>query len=383
MSEETEDDEVISMSALRAPKPKKVAVDEEIKDDPSLKSSIQWGFFGIGGAGCSLAWSAKRHGVGPFALANTAKVDFGGMKLTEEQKARNTLIMSVNGQDGAGKDMAAGAAAAQKYEQQLYELACRSFGRGVQRVMVCAGAGGGTGGGGLEVALRVCQRYMESVGGQDKSVGLMLTLPSKSEGQGTAENALKVFEAVEKLQDRISPIVLIDNVRILEVWGDEPSTKVFGRSNDYVIGNFLLFSKLSNQKGGIAQRLDRANYTKILDSGVISFGSTDIEKRDTPEDLSKALGDNLRSSLLVAGIDESKATIGTGCFVGHRSILDSLPRRFFEHAWDSLNGLLADHSTLFPGLYPGVEDALICYTMLGGLGMPEAKRLELKRMARV
>ena len=64
-----------------------------------------------------------------------------------------------------------------------------SFGDEVDRVFICAGAGGGTGAGTVCPLVHTAKEYQESVGASSESVGVILALPKKSEGKRVNENA--------------------------------------------------------------------------------------------------------------------------------------------------------------------------------------------------
>ena len=67
------------------------------------------------------------------------------------------------GEKGAGKDMSRGKKAAQQCQQEILHLTTKIFASQVNHIMVCFGAGGGTGSGSAVSLIEVAQKYARSI----------------------------------------------------------------------------------------------------------------------------------------------------------------------------------------------------------------------------
>lgn len=88
-----------------------------------------------------IAESFYKLGYKKCLVLNTAQHDLDGVTLVpQEQK----MLMRTGGAGGAGKDMSKGKEVAEKHSQEILEKLQNLFGK-VDRILVCAGSGGGTG----------------------------------------------------------------------------------------------------------------------------------------------------------------------------------------------------------------------------------------------
>lgn len=119
--------------------------EEEVEsvEDSSLQDesggAVVFGIIGSGQAGGRLAQEFYKLGYKKSLAVNTAEHDLNG--LTALPEAQKVVMTSEHG-GGAGKDMRKGEAAADKHQQEIYEKMQKLFGK-VDRILVCAGGGGG------------------------------------------------------------------------------------------------------------------------------------------------------------------------------------------------------------------------------------------------
>ena len=103
-------------------------------------------------------------------------------------------------------------------------------------------------------------------------------------------------------------------------------------------------------------------------------------KFDTETDISFAIRNNLRKNILTGGVDLATGSVAASVIIGGSLILNSLPQAFLEHAFDQLNRMLRPGNTVHRGIYRGDRNTLVVYTIIGGLGRPEEKLADLKRI---
>ena len=75
-----------------------------------------------------------------------------------------------------------------------------SFGKEFDRIIVCVGAGGGTGSGAagtlIEIAHDIAKSFKSEVDGGRPSVGAIISMPRVAEGARVNENAYNVIESL-------------------------------------------------------------------------------------------------------------------------------------------------------------------------------------------
>lgn len=111
--------------------------DKSVKDESG--GSVVFGLLGAGQAGGRIVESFYRLGYKKCLAVNTAPHDLDGLEEIPEQQK---ILMSTGEAGGAGKDMRKGETATDNHLQEIYERMQKVFGD-VDRVLVCAGAGGG------------------------------------------------------------------------------------------------------------------------------------------------------------------------------------------------------------------------------------------------
>ena len=115
-------------------------IKEETGVADEIKGSTRYAWIGAGQCGGRLVKSFYDLGYKKVLAVNTTHHDLDLLDIPEGQK----FLMDI-GEKGAGKDIARGEKAVQKSQQQVLHLARELFGSQVDHIMVCCGAGGGTG----------------------------------------------------------------------------------------------------------------------------------------------------------------------------------------------------------------------------------------------
>ncbi len=88
---------------------------------------------------------------------------------------------------------------------------------------------------------------------------------------------------------------------------------------------------------------------------------------------------NLKANILSGGVDLATGNVAGVVIIGGATVLSAVPQAHLDHAFDQMNRMPKPGSTVHRGIYRGSKDNLVVYTVVGGLGRPEAKVLELKQ----
>jgi cell division GTPase FtsZ len=353
-------------------------------------SAFKWAFIGAGQAGARIAEAFWKIGYRRVCCVNTTSQDMAGIDIPEENK----LVMDM-GEGGAGKNPENGEKAAKKYYEDVYDLMRRSFGKDFDRVIVCAGAGGGTGGGSCEtiidIAHDICVSLRKEGPGMPPAVGAVVSMPMVSEGQKVNANAHKLLSSLfgrvgkdsGKISGRsLSPLAIIDNERIKKIYPGLSSSQFWKTANQSIASHFYLFNNIATAQGDI-WTFDKADLKTVLDSGVVTFGACPLQKWDEATDISYAIRDNLRKTILVGDLEISQSQVAACIFIGNPDVLDSIPQDHLEHGFEMIGRIMSDKSTVHRGLYKGNKQGLVVYTILGELGAPTARLEEIARIGGV
>jgi cell division GTPase FtsZ len=317
---------------------------------------------------------------------NTNKQDLAAINIPDSNK----LIMET-GLGGAGKDPSKGEAAAKQHYEDVYDLMRRSFGREFDRIIVCVGAGGGTGGGSARtvvgIAHDICQSFKIEVEGAKPTVGVIVSLPKGTEGGKVNENAYYLLEGLFGMvgKDRgkmggrtLSPMIIVDNDRINRIYPNLPVSEFWDVANRSVSSLFHLFNSIALQDSEFTT-FDKADFEDILDSGVVSFGACPIKKYDSSTDISFAIRDNLKNNVLVGGFDLSHAATAGCVFIGNSDVLNSIPQEHLEHGFEMLSRIMRQGGTVHRGIYKGAKPGLVVYSALGELGKPDSRMEDMAK----
>ena len=362
-----------SMEALYQPEAPKV---DSHKD--TFDSAIKMAFVGAGQGGGRIADSFYNFGYRRVAAVNTTQQDLRGLKMPEDRK-----LMFGNDRGGAGKDPANGEAAAKESYEDLMDHLMRSWGEGAEYLYVCVGGGGGSGTGSWPVILDAMREYAKSTNIEKplyKRLGVILTLPKRSEGSRVQRNALMaVNTALDKLRkNQISSLVLVDNSKIHELYPGLPVKMFWKVANDTFTGIFHTFNVLA-AKDSDYNSFDRADYRSVVQNGLMIFGRTRVTKWQGKEDISKAVRQNLAGSLLADGFDLSTADMAGAVVVAHDDVLGEIPMENIDYAFASLGRALGNESiTLHNGIYEGRQKGMQVLTIVSGLEPPESRMQELE-----
>ena len=378
MSEENNDDQIkaiygeadISMPDLMMPEASEdiEQIENEMKViEDKFNASFDFCFIGAGQGGSRVAEAFHRLGYGRVAAVNTAQQDLNTLKI------ENKLCI---GDGGAGKDPDLAKKNIEEKKEDVLDFMRYSFGQKFDRIFVCAGAGGGSGSGMVVPLVNIAREVQELHKTTDKQVGVILTLPKKSEGKKVSVNAYNVVKSVYSLvrQNIVSPLIILDNEKVAQMYPNVAVSKFFDVANSSLTGLFHLFN-LTSAKDSSYSSFDKNDYRGILNSGMMLFGASPVKNFKDPVEISRVVRSNLKGNLLCGSVDVTTGNTAGVIVVGGPEILDSLPQSFIDEALDQINRMLQSGSVVHGGVYSGDKPNLNIFSAVGGLGEP-TKRME-------
>lgn len=347
--------------------------------DDSFVSAMRMAFIGAGQGGGRIAEAFAKLGYARVAAVNTTNQDLEGLAIPHK------LVIGRN-RGGAGKDPEEGRLAANESAEDIMDMLMRAWGESVEQMWICVGSGGGSGTGSWPKLVELAHEYGRSTNIEKpigKHVGLILTLPKRSEGARVQTNALKaVNEALEFSKDgRISSLVLVDNARIHELFPRLPVKRFWHVANQNFAAVLHTFNLLAAQNSSY-NTFDRADFRSVCRNGLMIFGMTRVHQWKGQEDISQAVRKNLKNTLLAEGFDLATANMAGAIVVAHDSILEEIPMENIDYAFNSLGRALGNEGiTLHSGIYEGRHEGMRVFTLISGLQPPKDRLDELAALS--
>ena len=350
-----------------APEPK------EEKNKDLCDVSFKFAFVGAGQGGSRIAESFHKLGYRKLSAINTAQQDLNTIELIE-----NKLCI---GEGGAGKNPEVAAKAYGKSKEDVLDFLRFSFGEDYDRIFVCAGAGGGTGAGSVVPLVHTVRELNGIVNAPTTKVGVILALPKVSEGKKVNANAYNTLQqAYELVQEGIvSPLIILDNEKINKLYPGLAVAPFWQTANSSIAGLFHLFNLVSAKDSSYSS-FDPNDYKTILDSGLIVFGAAPIPDWKNPMSITKTVRDNVAGNVLSGGVNLKTGNMAGVVMIGGHNVLENAPQENLDLAFEQFSRILGRGSTVHRGIYSGNQDDLTVYTVIGGLGKPEEKLQELRRL---
>lgn len=354
-----------------------IDIDDEVVEQKSDSvedegaKAVRMAFIGAGQAGNNLADSFYKLGYRRVCAINTTDKDMKRLSIPED----NRLVLESTG--GAGKDPVRGKEAADKSRDNIRDLMQKCWKKDVEQVMICVGAGGGTGSGSVEVLYDLALEYMEQELVKDSplKIGVMVTLPSKDESSVVKNNAAKTMQYLCRLVEKgkLSPLVIVDNSRALKMYGGASVIDMWAKVNKNVTALFDVFNVLAAQDDeSVHITFDPEDYKSVLKSGILAFGRTKLDAVSSPYEVANAIRDNVKKGLLAEDMDVSKSTAGAGILVSNHDGLSSISSEWMEEAFRALNSIVSKSkdTKIHRGVYEAKSNGVHLYTLLSGLGRP-------------
>jgi cell division GTPase FtsZ len=353
------------------------SVQNGVKD--SSKGSIRYAWLGSGQCGGRLAKAFYDLGYGKSLAVNTTNNDLDLLELPDSQK----YMMDI-GVHGAGKDMDRGSDAIGLCRQEVLHTAEQIFGDEIDHIMVCFGAGGGTGGGSAPGLIDLAKSYAKRIGIKkpNKKVGVVMTLPTAGEASSPliAGNAFKIATELSQMaaDGLISPLVIIDNAKINTMYPGLTVKEFWPTINNTVSGMFDIFNRLSALPSQYTS-FDQVDYHSIMSGGGCAImGLTQISNIKDKFAISSAVRNNLEKTLLASGFELETARFAGSIVVGGKRMMANVPglQDSIDYAFDVLSEITGQ-ATVHRGIYEDNREALRVYTIIGGLEKPTERLDEL------
>jgi cell division GTPase FtsZ len=288
--------------------------------------------------------------------------------------------------------MAKGEEALTQHQQSVYNTMKSVFDTHVDHIMICASAGGGSGGGSLKPLIMVAKRYLQFLGYVEDinhRVGVILTLPTVEEqaSMHVASNALEAAAGISELAERdsVTPVIVIDNSRIRDLYRKIPYNIFWPTVNKGVLELFDIFNRLSTKADGFVS-FDPADYAAVMRQGGHSvMGVVSIKPDDVSDEgkVFKVLDKSLGKTLLAEGFDYSTAKASGVVIVGGKQTFAEVPSmdRVIEYV-GSMVANMTGGAKVYRGVYQDDRPGLRVYTVISGLTRPAARYKKLEALSR-
>ena len=353
MNEDVSSIDDIGIDLPDIPMPDENAQTQEIEDE--FEGAYKFAIVGVGQGGSRIAETFWNLGYRRVCVVNTAKQDLKFINIPEDRK----LLLD---HGGAGKDPETAERIFEENSEEICDFFHGKLGNNYDRVLVCAGAGGGTGAGGAPVVFKILKDNTCA------TVGFVSALPTKAEGNQVAKNTKRTMQkVVEYTKDGVlSPLIVLNNEKIKQLYPGLSVNKFWTTANSSVCSLFHLFNKISAQDSSYTT-FDKADLDTVLNSGIITFGATPIKTEQANDtDISKAIRTNLKKNIL-AGADISTGNVAACVMVVNNQLMDEIPQEALEHGFEQLNRLLQKDSTVHRGIYTSNKPGIAVYTVIGNL----------------
>jgi cell division GTPase FtsZ len=347
-----------------------------IEDTFNHPVAYNFAFVGVGQAGGRIAKTFQDIGYARMCAVNTAVADLAELKTFPD-----SAKLDVGEARGAGKDPHTAARLVADKDEDIFDLLKRCWGDDPDYAFVCLSGAGGTGSGVFAKVVQVAKRYMQEHK-KPPRVGVIMALPKDSEGQRSAKNVLYSARTLAKLN--VSPVIFIDNEKFKALYGAKvPVPQEKPASNQSTAQILHTFNRLagteSEDVGGTT--FDPADFSRIMDSGVVAFAACNLSKWNTPSDISSPIRDQLKRNVL-ATIDLTKGNVAGLLYVLSGSAWtgpNGVTVGDLDHGTDMMNRILTKQdAAVFPGVYPAKgKDGIKILAMVGGLPMPLERLQEL------
>ena len=355
--------------------------EEELTIGDESGGSLTFGFIGLGQCGGRIAEAFHRLGYKKNIVINTAEQD-----LKKNSVPNQMLIQLENMRGGAGKNMDVAKETIEAEKNSVYNKMREIFGN-VTNIFVCAGLGGGTGGGSISTTLEIAKKYMKyiDVPNPEQRVGAIVTLPTQGESSSplVAGNAYQAANELSSLADKnqVSPVIIVDNAKVESLYKKLTVAKFFPTINNSVAQLLNIFNVISVEPSEYIS-FDSTDFQSVLEvGGHMIMGVSVIKNFESPTSISEALKKNLSKTLLASNFDLSTAQAVACVVVGGIEEFDTV-----EGLMDNINygfdtiASFTGNAKVHRGVYSDENrnGSVAVYTAISGLKKPSERYKKIK-----
>lgn len=363
------------------------AKSEEVEDkyEDIEPKGITFGIIGVGQGGCRLADTFYQIGYRKIILFNTTEKDMQGVNAP-----RKHWIVP-NESDGAGKDVEVGEKVAKTCIPDLVKKMNTMF-KNVTNILICVGAGGGSGTGSASIFANACKQWVYDNSGDysGTKVGFLVALPARSESSKVLSNTSYLLSKI--VDDKYSPIIFVDNQRIAQAVRANALNK-WQQSNKLVCNLFDVFNSMSAKETEL-DTFDPKDYADVLAHGVTTMAiagipesALSINNSDLARDtiLSDKVKTTLKQSMLLQDVDISTATHASFIVTCRKEALEQMDGntipKLSETIINMMGGDLGKSVTVHKGVYLLNEEKIRIFMLFSGMQFPK-KKIEEYKMAK-
>jgi cell division protein FtsZ len=256
------------MEAASVPETRETVVERDGEMDDELRRILESRkaeikVVGVGGGGGNTISRLMQVGI---VGAETVAVNTDAQDLLYTDADRKILIgKDITGGLGAGADPGIGSEAAKESKEEIKKAL-----EGADMVFIDCGLGGGTGTGSSPIVADIAKK----IGAL--TVGIV-TMPFAMEGQQRQKNAQ---EGLENLESVVDTLIVIPNDKLLEIVPDVSILTAFKVADEILVNAVKGIAELITKPGLV--NLDFADVRAVMSSGglaMIGMGESDSENR--------------------------------------------------------------------------------------------------------
>ena len=355
--------------------------EEELTIEDKSGGSLTFGFIGLGQCGGRISEAFHKLGYEKNIVINTAEQD-----LERNSVPTKMLIQLESMRGGAGKNMDIARETIEAEKNSIYNKMREVFGN-VTNIFVCAGLGGGTGGGSVATALEIAKKYMKyiDVDNPEQRVGAIVTLPTQGESASplVAGNAFQAANEISDLADKnkVSPIIIIDNDKVKKLYSKLTVAKFFPTINNSVAQLLNIFNVISVEPSEYIS-FDSTDWQSVLEvGGHMIMGVSVIRDFSSPTSISEALKKNLSKTLLASNFDLTTAQAVACVVIGGEEEFNTVEGMMdmIEYGCDTIASFTGS-AKVHRGIYSDSNrnGSVAVYTAISGLKKPVERYKKLK-----
>lgn len=356
---------------------------EDKFEDVEIKG-LSIGIIGVGQGGNRIAESFYNLGYRKVILFNTTEKDMQGLSVPKKHWVVAKDI------EGAGKNPSIGEQAAKSVIPDLIKKMNLIF-KNVSNIIICVGAGGGSGTGSCKVFADTCCQWIYTNNGDysNTKVGFLIALPARSESSKVLSNTKLLLDNI--LNEKYSPIIFVDNQRITQAVKANALNR-WNQANALVCSLFDVFNTLSAQETSL-DTFDPKDFSDVLSHGIMTMAISSVpesslkigEESELARDtiLSDKVKQTLKNSLLLQDVDISTATHASVLISCRKQALEQMDGNTIPKLSETLLSMMGNEIdkqvTLHRGIYINEnirESKIRIFLMFSGMKFPLSKMNE-------